>query len=123
MSYWILTISCVNVQDKQNTGEYLLQIRNFDEILADILEAKDQELNTANVTEWNQLSLDENDHKFFYEFNKVVNDEIIPNADDEHKPPSQDGSNTEQTPETLNSYVDTEVAMPMGLYSEFFTPR
>ena len=50
----------------------------------------------------------------------MVNDEIIPNADDEHKPPSQDGSNTEQTPETLNSYVDTEVAMPMGLYSEFF---
>ena len=50
----------------------------------------------------------------------MINDKIIPEADDEHKPPSQYGQNTEQTPEMFDSYVDKEFALPRGLDSELF---
>ena len=50
----------------------------------------------------------------------MINDEIIPEADDEHKPPSQYDCNTEQTPDMFDSHFNMEVALPIGLYSELF---
>ena len=75
MSYWIITvsgkfISSVNVQRlteaEQATDEYLLQLKNFDELFADRLDAKGKEFNIAEVPEWNRLSLDEYDPELFY---------------------------------------------------------
>ena len=70
------------------------------------MDAKYKEVNIPEVPEWNWLSLDEHDPELFDEFNKMINDKIIPEADDEHKPHSQYGQNTEQTPEMFDSYVD-----------------
>ena len=56
----------------------MLQPKNLDELLSNRLDADDKEVNITKVPEWNQLYLDEHDPKFFDEFNKVINDEIIP---------------------------------------------
>ena len=78
MSYCIITvagkvISCVNVQQLteayQATDEYLLQLKYFDEIHANHLDAKYKEINITEVPEWNKFSLDECDPNIF-EFNQ-----------------------------------------------------
>ena len=50
----------------------------------------------------------------------MINDEIIPKADNEHNPSPHKNINTEQMPEMLHSYVDMEFALPRGLYVELF---
>ena len=68
--------------------------------------ARDKGVNIAKVTEWNWLSLDDHDSKLIEEFNKGINNEIIPEAENEHTPTSQEDSNTEQTTNMFDSYVD-----------------
>ena len=68
--------------------------------------ARDKGVNIAKVAEWNWMSLDNHDSKLIEEFNKGINNEIIPEAENEHTPTSQEDRNTEQTTNMFDSYVD-----------------
>ena len=74
MSYCIIivagkVISCVNVQQLteayQATDEYLLQLNFFNELLANIIYAKEKEVNIAEVPERKRLSIYDYETKFF----------------------------------------------------------
>jgi hypothetical protein len=113
MSYWVLPmsaipISCVNVQrmteEEQRKDEYKEAISEYNEGLKRRLEAKDIDANVTDVPDWNRLSMDESDPDFNEEFNKVISDDAIPEADD-----------TEQsTPEIFDQYINMELALPQG---------
>ena len=49
---------------------------------------------------WNRLSLDEEDNDFIDEFNRVINDSSIPDAED-------------YTPDTFDGYLSMEIGLPV----------
>ena len=126
MSYWILTvsgrpISCVNVQRlteaEQATDEYRKQIEQFDTLLGDRLDAKDKDLEVNEIPDWNRLSTDEHDPQFNDEFNKVINDDSVPEADEEQQSQKE---KDETTQEIFDSYIDMEVGLPRGADNELY---
>ena len=95
MSYWILTdkakvISCTTVQrlthNEQQTDEYSTTMDAYNNAVNDILDVADADLefNEDNHPRWNRLSLNEFDieEEFVAEYNKVVSDNTVPEADD-----------------------------------------
>ena len=127
MSYWILTvsgrvISCVNVQRltsaEQSTNEYTTQMTQFDKLLSERLNAKDKDNDINTVPDWNRLSIDEFDPAFDSEFNKVIDDDGIPHAEDANVKQEPTMNNDAVTPQMVDSYIDMEVGMPRGLDGE-----
>ena len=58
-----------------------------------------------NISDWNRLSLDENDPEFMEEFQRIISDESIPDADDDKA-----ADNTEM----FDPYLNMEIDLPRG---------
>jgi hypothetical protein len=110
MSYWVLTIagnviSCVDVQrltnDEKFTDDWQEQMTNYNSRLTTRMIAKDTDNKQAHsdVPNWNKLSIDQLDQSFVDDFNKVISDESIKDADD-------------YTPDTNDSYLKMELGLP-----------
>lgn len=113
MSYWILTpsahvISCVTVQNltraEQSTDLWKERMRNFDEGIKKALIAKNITINSNSVPAWNRLTLSDMDEEFQHEFRTVVNDTLIPEAD----------NIPEFTEDTYDPYLGMELGLPCG---------
>ena len=96
MSYWVLTISgkvisCVTVQQittaEMNTEEYMAQMKRYDDEIQKCLNVQGIDLSqkASQIPDWNRLSLDEDDPNFQDEFQRVINDDSIPDADNQQK--------------------------------------
>ena len=111
MSFWVLPelgipISCTTVQRltnlEQQTNEWKTRMDEFDAKIEQRLDVKD-----SNVPAFAQI--DNSDHKlslqddpeFVEEFQKVISDESIPDADD-------------YTPDAFDTYVAMEIGLPRG---------
>ena len=115
MSYWILTlsghvISCTTVQRLTNaekeTREWKQRMNDFDEKIN--VRLQDDKFSIAkpdSVPKWNQLSTTEIDNEFVEEFNNVISDNSIKNADDYEDT---------YTPDTMDSYLNMELGLPRG---------
>ena len=119
MSYWILTlsakvISCVTVQrvteSELLTDECRNQTKKFMEHIEERLDTADSDIKPGDygeIPEWNRMSIDEDDNDFNNEFNRVVNDESIPEADDVNE-------EEEYTTEAFDNYINMEIGLPRG---------
>ena len=121
MSYWVLTVSghpvsCVNVQRlteaEQGTSEWETQMAEYDELLSKNIGAKGTELSMDEIPDWNRLSLNELDPEFDKEFNKVISDEGLPEAESEFAPDESNPINVHQA--SSDGYIDMELGMPRG---------
>ena len=119
MSYWILTmnctvISCVTVQRltrmEQLKDEVQSVMRKFDNIISSKLDAKDIDKTTSiqEQPQWNRLSTDEEDVDFDNDFNRVINDSSVLEADEFA------GSRELEAEFTADAY-DNYIGMEMGL--------
>jgi hypothetical protein len=110
MSYWILTehgnvISCTTVQRLTNlekkTDEWKNRMHSYDTKIESRLNVKDDDITSKilDVNQWNKLSLTDIDDDFIAEFNKVINDNSLPEIDD-----SQD----------IDTYLNMELGLPRG---------
>ena len=91
MSYWILTqngrvISCTTVQRLTNlekqTDEWKERMRlDNNAIEQNIVQVNNDEININDVPRWNHLSLHEEDEAFRNEFQRIINDDSIKDAD------------------------------------------
>ena len=77
----------------------------YDSKIEQRLYVKDQDIDIMDVPQWNRLSTNEDDPDFWDEFEKVINDEGIPEAD-----------NTSL--ELEDSYINMEICLPKGSESE-----
>jgi hypothetical protein len=111
MSYWILTysghiISATTVQKVPHAvtirPDMIEQMRNFDTNIQKRLNAQNTELKMEGIPDWNRLSIDECDEAFIEEFQKVISDRSIPDADEDKSLPQYDG------------YIDMELGLPHG---------
>ena len=119
MSYWVLPmsaipISCGNVQwlteEEQQKDEYIKAMKEYTKGLSRRLDAKDMDSHIMDIPDWNCLSMDESDPVFNKEFNKVINDDSIPEADDTEESTSP----MPEMPEIFDQYINMEVALPQG---------
>ena len=134
MSYWIITvsgsiISCVTVQRLTNaekeTDEYKTKMREFDEHLdkrLDIIDAESGHKLDQNP-DWNRLSLDEFDPEFDNDYNKVINDSDIPEADEEQKKVEAKDSRTVPSSDAFDPYLGMEVGLPRGDDDQLYHAR
>ena len=130
MSYWVLTvsgrpISCVNVQRlteaEQSTNEYESQMKDYDEMLAKNIDAKNTTLSMDEVPDWNRLSLNELDPDFDEEFRKVISDDDVPDADHEGEPEDPNPINIHEV--SNDGYIDMELGMPRGAEGQLLHAR
>ena len=115
MSYWILLVSghvtsCTTVQRLTNaemeTREWQQRMNEYDDKLNERLNDKQFQITYSDdVPAWNRLSLDDIDDEFITEFNKVINDESIKDADDYEDKYSAD---------TMDAYLNMELGLPRG---------
>ena len=116
MSYWILpiscqVISCVTVQrltrEEKATEEWKSQMKKYDEKVKEKLDVKDMELSKdlSNIDRWNKLSTEEEDLEFIEEFNRVIDDQAVPDGPDDKR------NNETGDPDT---YINMEVGLPRG---------
>ena len=121
MSYWILPISgrpisCVTVQRLTNsemqTDEWQGRMSFYNEQIAEKLNAKDSSLigSLQDVPDWNRLSVDEGDPHFDADFNKIISDDSIPEADN----PRHTEGTTDYTPDAFDPYLSMEIGLPRG---------
>ena len=70
-----------------NTEEYQIQMKRFDEEVqeCDSVQGIDLSRKIIQVPEWNRLSLDEYDPEFVDEFQRVIDDESIPEAENDEQ--------------------------------------
>ena len=112
MSYWILTIggrviSCSTVtritNAEQQTNEWKERFSSFTQAIEPLMNAKniDNGDEMAEQPAWNRLSLSDDDQDFVEEFNRVINDESIPEAD-------------AYSPDSHDSYLNMEIGLPRG---------
>ena len=112
MSYWILPesgipISCITVQRITNAELITEETKNNIDTFDARIEARMDAQNIDNGQEmgaqpaWNRLSLDEEDNEFIDEFNRVINDTSVPDAED-------------YTPDTFDGYLSMEIGLPRG---------
>ena len=84
----MLTVDCwwaVEYSAEHNTDEYKSQMSMYDKTLAKNLNAQNTSLPMGDIPDWNRLvSTSELDPEFNEEFNKVISDCGIPDADEEH---------------------------------------
>ena len=109
MSYWVLTIKgrvipCTIVQKltalEQKTTEWKDRMDIYEREINDkVTMTKETKLNISDVPEWNQLALDEYASEFTTEFQHIVNDDSIPEADKYYQ---------------NNGYMNMEVGMRRG---------
>ena len=117
MSYWILTrkgrvISCTTVQRVTNaelsTIDWQNRTTEFDQEIKEKLNVKDpsapQPVNDT-ITNWNSLSLDNEDQEFLDEWNRVINDDDLPEADE---------NELEGNGDIYDPYINMEVGLPRG---------
>lgn len=113
MSYWILNqncrvISCTTVQPISNsealTEEWKNRFSTFDSNIKSHLKAQgiDASKEMSERPPWNQLTLDDEDQEFINDFNRVINDESVPEADDAYPDDCYDG------------YLNMEIGLPRG---------
>ena len=112
MSYWILPqsgipISCITVQRITNaeiaTDEIKAKLKIYDSKINEKMKAKDID-NGKEMGEqpaWNRLSLDKEDNDFIEEFNRVISDASVPDAE-------------EYTPDTFDGYLSMQIGLPRG---------
>ena len=72
---------------EQNTNEWEQQMKDYDKLLANNIDAKKTSLSMDDVPDWNRLSINELDPDFDQEFNKVISDDDIPDADQDSSDP------------------------------------
>ena len=65
------------------TDEYTMQMRHYCKHIREHLGAIDKDTDLTEVTDWNQLSINEFDPDFDEEFHKIINYEGITQADSE----------------------------------------
>ena len=121
MSYWILAISghvisCTNVQrltnNERQTDEWKQQMQRYDNVINERLKIQDNNKNQKEYTEsnqWNRLALDDDDPEFVAEFNRVIDDESIPDADN-----NVAGITEDSTPDAFDGYLNMEIGLPRG---------
>jgi hypothetical protein len=114
MSYWILTvtgrvIARTTVQRvtslELSTDEVKSQCKDYDQRVQDILKDPNHIIPHDGETvlqDWNDLPIDE-DPDFIAEFQDIVSDEQIPDADDSFTPDVFD-----------DTYLNMEIALPCG---------
>ena len=120
MSYYILPISCkvipcVTVQRLTNADKLLEEnierMREYDERIGKILKPEAPgyivNVDTGDNPEWNRLTTDEIDNEFIEEFNRVISDKSIREADEF----DDDG---DFTPDSLDDYIHMEIGLPRG---------
>ena len=100
-------------EEEQQKDEYIEAMNEYAEGLKKCLEAKDIEANITEIPDWNRLSMDKSDPDFKEEFNKVINDETIPEADDLK----------EDTPEMFDQYINMALALPQWDGTEMLHAR
>ena len=136
MSYWIVTvsgsiISCVTVQrlteDEKRTYEYKRRMTEFDEHLEkrlDIL-GSDSSSMPSEIPDWNRLSLDEDDPSFDEDFNKIINNDDIPEADEESGPREEKDEKTSSSSSSsiFDPYLHMEVGLPRGSDDQLYHAR
>ena len=94
MSYWVLTvsgmvISCTTVQRltdmEKSEAHWKQQTSEYDELIEERLQVQGQDIShkIVDVDEWNKLSVDSIDQEFIDDFNKVINDNRLPEIDDD----------------------------------------
>ena len=113
MSYWICTqsghvISCVTVQRLTNnekfTDEWKIRMNEFTTKLNIRLDAKNTTTPHPDVPAWNRLTLHGIDNDFTDDFQKVINNESIPEAD----------TSESNIADTFDAYVNMEIGLPRG---------
>ena len=114
MSYWILPvsdkpISTTNVQRMTETEKEMEKYKDlmatYDTKIEHRHDVKDKDINLTQVPHWNRLSYEENDPNFMEEFGKVIDDDGVPNAEDECSPLLTDQE---------DAYVNMEIRLPRG---------
>ena len=123
MSYWVLpisgkVISCVTVQRlphlEQAKEEVQQKMEEFKEVIRKALDANhvDNSIMAQAQPKWNRLSLEDDDVDFIEDFNRVINDSSIPDADT----PTSNGElkDKESTPDGYDNYLGMELGMPRG---------
>ena len=122
MSFWILPISgvlisCVTVQSLTQAetllDEYHTQIKDFNLAIEKHFDIQNLNIHfTTTISDWNCLSLNENNLVFCEEFLKVIDDKGILYANDSFKElPDYDG------------YIDMEINLPCGSNRELLHAR
>lgn len=120
MSYWILTssghvVSCVDVQRltnaEQSTDEWRQRMKEYDESIEERLEAQNTNIDLGNydqTPQWNRLSITDDDPEFVEEFNRVINDASVPEADSLN--PKDEATDQGDS----SDYINMEVGLPRG---------
>ena len=120
MSYWILplsctVISCVTVQrltiGDQQKREVQDRMDMFDKIVNDRLNKNDTEVlgYSQDVPAWNRLSTNDEDLDFLEDFNRIIKDNSILEADELNK-----YEETHHTSEAFDGYISMEIGLPRG---------
>ena len=116
MSYWILPesgipISCITVQRITNTelatDEVKTKIDIYDMKILQKMDANniDNGREMGQQPAWNRLSLDDEDNDFIEEFNRVISDSSVPDAED-------------YSPDTFDGYLSMQIGIPRGSDNE-----
>ena len=74
----------------------------YDDRIERQLDVKDKDIDLMEIPQWNRLSIDEDDPEFLNEFEKIIQDDEVPEADDISLGPRED------------SYINMEIGVPKG---------
>ena len=86
----------------------------YDAKIEQRLGVMDKDIDLTEVPHWNRLLYDEDDPRFMEEFEKVINDDWVPHADDRNGSLSiEDG----------DAYINMEIGLPCGGDNRLYTPR
>ena len=129
MSYWILpvsgtVISCTTVQRLTNaemtTDEWKQQMNEYDNLIKERLLIQDINTNhdANDLRRWNSLSIDDNDPEFIEEWNRTIDNPVVPHQEEEDDNNNNDNIqpiNIENNSEELfDPYVHMEIGLPRG---------
>ena len=118
MSYWILTISghvisSTDVQRltnaEQSTDIWKQRMTDYDQAIAERLNIENANIvlgDHDDIPQWNRLSIVDEDPEFVEEFNRVINDATLPEADKLEM--------REYTPDAFDDYINMELGLPRG---------
>jgi len=84
-------------------------MKDYDQAIAERLDIENANIALGNhddTPQWNQLSIVDEDPEFVEEFNRVINDATLPEADELVM--------REHTPDAFDDYINMELGLPRG---------
>ena len=84
---------------------FLLRISSYDAKIEQRLDAKDKDIDLTQIPHWNHLSYNEDDPSFMEEFGNVIDDEGVPNTNDQ---------TSAQPVDERDAYINMEIGLPCG---------